>query len=327
MRGVSVLAAVAVAIGCAASPPATPVTATPAPAPTAPAPEPAAEQPVPPDLASDVAASERVGQLLFAHDTAAALASDAVLAHFAKDPPRIGGWLALRAMDPQGQPAPAFFVFFFSLETPWRVLVRARVPMVPGGRAEVEELVPPAAPDARMEAFIRGRQLALALPSVAKDRRWNPVVLPAEVVGHKGLLVYLLQAPAERELVMGIHRRVLVSDDGRRVLADQPLSKSELRIPLEADGEKIAAAWSTHAQSDTPTEIHVMLSRQHDRPLFIATRRGAWRVEAGRIHFLGAEPGGVPAAPSSRGALEDHLGIAKARDEPTHRRAVGVDHE
>ncbi len=278
-------------IGCATGP-AAPAARAPAATQAPSAPAHGQEPEIPSDLADAVAAAERVGQQLYVHDTAAALASDATLSHFGKDPPRIGGWLASRATDEHGQPAPAFFVFFFSLETPWRVLVRVRVPLITGARLEVEELRPPAVPDPHLEALLRARQLALALPSVAKARRWNPVLLPGELVGQHGWLVYLLQASPSREIVMGIHRRVLVSEDGRRVLFDQPMSKSELRIPLEPEGQKIAGAWTTHALSDTPTEIHVLLSRQHDRPIFVATRRGSWRVEAGRVHYLGptAEP-------------------------------------
>jgi len=254
-----------------------------------------ADQPTPADLAGEVEASERVGQQLYVLDMAAALASDAALAHFKDRAPRIGGWLAIRAVDDRGEPAPAFLVFFFGLDAPLRLLVRVRVPMISGVTPTVEELTPPAPPPPQLETLIRARQLALKQSTVRPDRRWNPVVLPASLVGQRGWLVYVLQASAEREMVMGVHRRMLISEDAQRVVHDQPMSRSDLRIPVDPDGTKIAGAWTTHGMSDAPTEIHVMLGRQHKQPIYVATRRGAWRVESGRIHYLGPLPETPPA--------------------------------
>jgi hypothetical protein len=60
---------------------------------------------------------------------------------------------------------------------------------------------------------------------------YHPVVLPAELIGQSGHLVYMLaNALDKNEVVVGGHCRMKISSDGSTVLEVFPLSRSDLRL-------------------------------------------------------------------------------------------------
>ena len=121
------------------------------------------------------------------------------------------------------------------------------------------------------------------------DQPVNPMVLPGEAIGEKGVLVYLLAgATKPNSAVLGKHYRVLVSDKDRTVRSITPLSRSTLEMStVSAKGERVAALFVTHWVTDYPLETHVLASLQAHLPLLVATQRGVWFVEDGQIAYAG----------------------------------------
>lgn len=91
-----------------------------------------------------------------------------------------------------------------------------------------------------------------------------------------GPAVYFLGQPAATgDIVFGRHYKVV----GETVT---PSTKSCLSQSLPPN---VVAPFVTHLLSDTPTEFHVYLSLQQNKPLFVNTRLGVWRVEEGKIRL------------------------------------------
>jgi hypothetical protein len=108
--------------------------------------------------------------------------------------------------------------------------------------------------------------------------------------------VYFLAKPATAtDIIFGRHYKVLgdtVTPSTKGCFAQS--------VPPNA-----AAPFVTHLLSDLPTEFHVYLSLQQDKPLFVGTRLGVWRVEKGKIVLVqqreasGAPPSAIPDKPVS----------------------------
>src|SRR5262249_32181266 len=133
---------------------------------------------------------------------------------------------------------------------------------------------PPAEASDGLLLLFRARQAALAA-TPRNGQPLNPVVLPGAALGQKGILVYLLAGTTQPgEMVFGIHHRVLVSEDGTRVVASTPLSKTALVVSdrnLPA-GARPEGAYVTHLMTDWPLETHVLVSlMHHNRPIYVGT--------------------------------------------------------
>ena len=244
--------------------------------------------PVPEDLKLEVERAEQIGAMLQVYDRAAWLATDAVLAARVRESLGLGGYIVLPEGDSSG-PTGGWQAVFYSASEPTKVLFRVR--LLEGQKPIVVQLDPPEDPVDGMDLLIRARKTAIA--SVEEpEQPLNPVIVPGSVIGEDGILVYLIAGTTEpKHAVFGRHYRVLVSEDGSRVLRSEPLSKSALVLPLEppeANGMKPEALYVTHIVSSTPLETHVLASLQHDTRVLVATDRGNWLVDGRKITFLGA---------------------------------------
>jgi hypothetical protein len=248
-------------------------------------------RPIPADLGPGIERAEAIGTALYLQDKASAIATDVLFARVKTPEKRgLGGYLTLREGDASG-PKPSWFVLFYTAGDDPRIVYRVHVPMEPGTTAEIEERSPPEAPSDEVRVLIKARQLAIArLPEIRQPI--NPEILPGSAIGESGILVYLI-AGTERSnvAVFGRHYRVLVSADGSQVKKFEPLSNSVLELPLagsDAPKDKQLVGLSvSHVLSDAPIETHVLVSRQYKLPVYVATKRGDWRVDDGRISFLG----------------------------------------
>jgi len=168
--------------------------------------------------------------------------------------------------------------------------IAGSVTVTPGQKPVFKANDPPAPASDGVQLLFRARQTALA--GVPRNGQpLNPVVLPGEAIGQKGIVVYLLAGTTKQgELVFGLHHRVLVSEDGARVVAAMPLSKTAL-IVSDRDlppGAKPEGAYVTHLVTDWPLETHVLVSlMHHNQPIYVATRLGNWRVVGDKIDYLG----------------------------------------
>jgi hypothetical protein len=211
----------------------------------------------------------RVGAVLFEHDSAAAWASDAVQARFGRDE-RVRGWVTVS----EGHAVTAFF-FGDGAQGP--------VVLYTASHGTVTKHEPPEPPAPEVEVRIRALRTAAAAPLELRcSEGSNPVVLPAELLGETGWLVYFLAfTRTQGEIVVGGHVRRLVSPDGSTLVRSEPLSKACLTLPPPP--RDAAFAIVTHIVTPCPVETHVLAASQHKVPLLVRTKNGYWKIEAVRI--------------------------------------------
>lgn len=249
------------------------------------APKAPTERPIPEDLRAEVTRSSNIGTKLYALDQASAIATDVLFANV-EHPEEQGvvGYLPLLAGRSEDHQPDSFLVSFFTGDDPPQVAYEVRVPLE--GPPTFQAFAPPQAVGADLAALIRARQLAiLAMP--ASNQPINPVLIPAAGPGE--VLVYLLAGTKQPHLaVFGRHFRARVPLGGSSVSEMKALSNSALEIPTKApNGEPVEALVVTHVVTDFPLETHVFTSLLHEKPVYVSTRRGIWRVEGRRITFLG----------------------------------------
>jgi hypothetical protein len=256
---------------------------------------------IPDDLHEQVELARKIGVNLYLQDKASAIGTDVMLAHLSPaERSALRGYLTIRE-EAEGSPTDAWLVFFFTTDSNLpRFAFRARVPMQPGSRPTFAAVDPLTPTPGSAQVLIQARNTALAALS-EYPQPLNPVVLPGSVIGHDGVLVYLLAGTTRSGVaVLGRHWRVLVSPDGSRVAKLEPLSKGIIEIPLEATGQpgtELVALTVTHLVTEHPLETHVFASLLYKRLIYVGTSRGDWRVEGDKISLIRTrEPAPLPGA-------------------------------
>jgi len=180
-------------------------------------------------------------------------------------------------------------VWFFTNDDPVKIAYRIRVFIRPGRQSEFEAFNPPQPTPSGLALLIKARQAAIkAVPDIVQPL--NPELFPGEIDNEHGILVYLLAGTTQSNVVVfGRHYRVLVGEDGSTIKYVRPLSKSVFEMPtVLPSGKKPDALFVTHLVTEWPLETHVFASLLHKLPIYVATSRGNWRVDADKITFLGS---------------------------------------
>jgi hypothetical protein len=243
------------------------------------------------ELQDKISQSEMLGHMLYAHDIPAAIATD-VMARKIGDLSKanLSGYLVFREGDDQGRPQNSWLVTFYKDYPELKATYKIRVtPGNPPG-THLEQIDPPK-PVGELElALFKARQSAIkAVPHITQPL--NPVVLPADVIGESGFLVYLLASTTKPGvLVFGKHYRVLISADGREVKRFEPLSNSALEMPPPNQGGQPVAAYVTHVLGEWPLETHVFINLLHRTDVLVMTGKYLWRIHEGKIALLQARP-------------------------------------
>lgn len=249
------------------------------------------ELPIPPDLAPHIKQSIALGKELYSFDTAAERGTDALAAKIGEPGSEkwneLGGYLPVHEGD-------AWTVLFLTREKTPRIRYRIQVSTDRKTPSQVEALQPPKDLPAATALMFRARQAAIAAIGKA-EQPLNPVVLPAQVIGARGIVVYLLAGTNRNDVVvLGRHYRVLVAEDGKTVRKVEPLSKTIIEISKSdiPKGGRAAAITVTHVVTDWPLETHVFASLLHKLPVVVGTARGIWQVTGDRIALLSDRPDG-----------------------------------
>ena len=245
--------------------------------------------PIPEDLKAQVHLAEELGVTLYFLDKASTIGTDALRQNVASiEKLGLSGYLTFREADDSGQPANSWRVFFLKGEVNPVVVYTVRVPLKLGATYSFEEHNPPVPANEGLRTFFTARQTAIkALTPVVQPI--NPVILPGAVIGDDGILVYLLAGETRKGVaVLGKHYRVLVSRDGTAVKKFEPLSKSIIEIPYSSEGKTTAGLVVSHILTDWPLETHVFASLLYKLPVYVATSRGNWKVEKGKISLVEA---------------------------------------
>jgi len=224
----------------------------------------------------EIAKAETIGKEIFQNDHAAARATDVLLSQsvdFSSQP--IKGWIVVS--DNEG------YLVRFINETQHGIEPAFDVKIDYRDKGKLQEK--PLGPlSNEQKAMFLARQNALkSAPSLCSDK-YNTVVLPDP--DSDGWLIYVLAATEEPDKIMvGGHSRVKVSNDGKKVISVNELSKSCLSMnkPKFHEGKEPTAFIVTHLISETPVETHVYLNYLHGYDMYVATRTRNWYISNGKI--------------------------------------------
>jgi hypothetical protein len=241
--------------------------------------------PIPASQISSVGRAQHLGQLLFAHDSIGARATDAVYRKVHALDSRVHGWLTLKNGDDWSVP------FLGNDNGATKILYRVTFHGFLDAAPQVDVLNNPETLDETTSRMSAARETATRQDIQRCSKTYNTVVVPATEAGQDGWLVYLLAATTEPGVIVsGGHHRFVISSDGGTVIDHFQFTKSCLTIPAPkvAKGERVSGSMVTHLTSETPTEMHVFLSLLHHLPFYIgvAEPRALWEVNGSRIELL-----------------------------------------
>jgi hypothetical protein len=246
--------------------------------------------PVPQDLRDQILRSSEIGQQIYLLDKVAAIGTDVLVAHV-KDIHSLGlgGYIPVQEGDEEGRPKASYRVIFFTAESPPRIAYEITVE--PEAKPTFQAFTPPKATTPSFQTAVRARKAAIAaMPP--PQQPINPVLVPGEANGEKGILVYLLAGTNKPNIaVFGRHFRVLVSATGDAITYMKPLSNAALELPTRGPhGEEPEALIVSQIVTDYPLETHVFTSLLIKKQVYVATRRGLWRVDGDKIALVSDKP-------------------------------------
>lgn len=235
--------------------------------------------PIPPDLQTHVEEARKLGRAMYEQDIVSAKATDVLLAaNLLPGNGRVQGWVTRQWPD-------GWIVDFLAMNGD-TATITYRVRFKPDGSTpELTDFEPSLPADEETAAMYRARQNAIAALPDRCTQAVNPVILPGELIGKKGWLVYVLASTTEPGvLILGGHVRLFLSQDGQKVQENFPLY--ERCMALEMD-QAAFAAFISHRRTDWPLESHVFTSLLYSKPIFVRTARGLWKIEADQIDYYG----------------------------------------
>lgn len=236
-------------------------------------------------IAKALLAADAAGRLIYLHDHAAAVATDAVmeLKAFRRDGKRgdLAGWITEQRDE-------GIIVSFLSSESVPRA--RYRVTVANDGRiaGSPEALAEPAALTAYELGAARARATAATATFEPCSRTYNTVVLPP-TTEDGGWTAYLLPGTTQQGVVpLGGSYRLELDTTGDRILTQRPFTRSCIAIesPRNDRSMKAVAMMITHLLDPAPTEVHVFWSLWARQPMYVATSQGNWLIENGKTRLM-----------------------------------------
>ena len=171
------------------------------------------ELPIPPKMREQVRNSEIIGHQIYVLDKVSGIATDVLMEKVPSFREKnLAGYLPFQEAGDDLRPKASYLVTFFTKDEPMRIAYEIRVK--PGVTPEFAAFDPPKRALASFVHLANARQAAVAaLPS--HQQPINPLVLPAELLGEKGMIVYLIAGTTKPNLaVFGRHYRVLIPEQG-----------------------------------------------------------------------------------------------------------------
>lgn len=250
--------------------------------------------PIPAEMQKQVRNAQIMGRQIYILDKVSAIATDVLtekVPNFRQK--NLAGYLPFQEAGDDLRPKDSYVVTFFTKDEPTRIAYEIRVK--PNTTPEFAAFDPPKMAPPSFVIFAKARQAAVAaLPSFRQPI--NPLIVPAELLGEKGMMVYLLAGTTKPNVaVFGRHYRVLVPEQGGPPSYVMPLSKSILELPTKgADGSAVEALMVTQLLTDWPIEIHVFTSLLARKRVYVGTKVGIWSVDGDKISLIDDRPLGKP---------------------------------
>ncbi|MEP6634617.1 MAG: hypothetical protein ABJA62_10470 [Luteimonas sp.] len=218
--------------------------------------------------------AETTGLIIYRHDHAAEVATDAALRirAFKKDK-RVRGWIT--------EERDGLITVTFINQTP-AALYRVTVSNAGDILGDVAVLESPSTLTEFEAGAATARTTALALQFQPCSAKYNSVVLPGSTP--KKWVVYLLPATTKNNVVPigGTYR---VETDGNTVVARRGFTYT--CIALQNDPRAVSLM-ITHLLDATPTEAHVFWSLWAHKPIYVVTPPygTTWSIENGKIKLV-----------------------------------------
>ena len=254
---------------------------------------PAKDLPIPFEMRKQVRNSEIIGRQIYILDKVSAIGTDVLrekVPNFHEK--NLAGYLPFQEAGDDLRPKASYLVTFFTKEEPMRIAYEIRVK--PDVAPEFAAFDPPKPAPGSFVRMAKARQAAVAaLPFYPQPI--NPLILPAELLGEKGMMVYLIAGTSKPNLaVFGRHYRVLIPEEGGPPSYVMPLSKGILELPTKPStkGGTVEAMFVTHLLTDWPLETHVFVSLLTHKQVYVGTKVGIWCVDGDKIRFIDDRPPG-----------------------------------
>ena len=250
----------------------------------------AAALPIPLEMRAHVRNSEIIGRQIYILDKVSAIATDVLREKVPSfHEKNLAGYLPFREAGDDLRPKDSYLVTFFTRVEPTRIAYEVRIK--PDAAPEFEAFDPPKPALPSFVLMARARQAAVAA-LLSHPQPINPLILPAELLGEKGMMVYLIAGTTKPDVaVFGRHYRVLIPDDGGPPSYVMPLSKSILELPTKGHEGGTVEANIRHASGDRlAAGDHVFVSLLTHKPVYVGTKVGIWCVDGDKIRFVDDRP-------------------------------------
>jgi hypothetical protein len=253
----------------------------------------AADLEIPTEYRGAVERANELGEKIHRHDMAAWRATDALMKKVGKADARVRGWLTDEYVAGSAYGIKVSFIGETADGPSVLYLMRISSGGPPYDYVYVD---PPERLDDSQLARWRARGAAEQAVGKRDDRcgeTYNTVVIPVGTGSSKGILVYMLAATTQPDLLIGGgHFLYEYSGDGTRLLSQRAFTKSCIDIPFGKDSSKgeVAALTLTHLLDRTPTEVHSWLSYNYGKTLYLGTMENSmmWIIMKG--HIIAARP-------------------------------------
>jgi hypothetical protein len=242
---------------------------------------------IPAGLQEKVTHAEAIGLELRKHDLAAWKTSDALInaKAFKSLPGEMLGWLSFDAGN-------AINVRYFAKNKD-AIGVFAEAGMdLQTLQSSKGNIFPALRPASKEElAMLHARRIAMNAKRLnCSEAPFNSVILllnnNEKGNESKEIHVYLLSPWTNRNIPLGGHHLIKFKPDGKEIISEF----SQTKACLNNDPSKfknMAGFMVTHINSDTPTEMHVFMSLQYKKPIFVITPANqiTWKVDNGSIYL------------------------------------------
>jgi hypothetical protein len=242
---------------------------------------------IPTDLQEKIAKAEVIGIELRKHDLAAWKTSDTFInaKAFKSLPGEMLGWLSVDANNSIN------VRYFVKKKDSIGVFAEAGMDLQTL-QSDKGNIYPALRPASHQElAMLQARRNAFSAKRLnCSDAPFNSVILPFKgndtQNGIEEIHVYLLSPWTDSNIPLGGHHLIKFKADGKEIISEF----SQTKACLNNDPKKlknIAAFMASHITSDTPTEIHVFMSLQYKKPIYVTTPANqiTWKVEDGSIYL------------------------------------------
>ncbi len=132
---------------------------------------------------------------------------------------------------------------------------------------------------------------------------FNSIVLPFTSGNTEETRVYLFSPWTDKIAPLGGHHLIRVDKDGKNVLSQYSQTRSCINNDNAAlRNKELAMIMVTHLTSDAPTEMHVFLSMQYKKPIYVMTISNGitWIIDGYKISVVDRRDGKKPHEVSSK---------------------------